>query len=299
MEYHVLINDQQAGPYTIEQLRSMWASGTVTLDTHFWTAGMPDWRPLRTIITTLQPTKPTPIAHTTSASSRPRDPGSQPTPTARRSYRSYAGAAIIAIVCVIAVAMVAMWMRGGRSSPSGSSITTTLLSSLSQPSAAFSQSLDKFTAAEVAKFQTHFDEFIREGSVLNSYTEQGVNYQTFGDQLAKTRAAFDLTYPDGSAKDLIQYQHFANAIRGWSTIYKLWHRKISGRTHLSYYGTDLDLLNSVLKDIDRQPVPVFPDTPPESELTTDQKASVSEYISIEMAYSAEQFQQGRSKPIPK
>ena len=298
MEYHVLINDKQAGPYTIEQLRSMWASGTVTLDTHFWTPGTPDWQPLRTIITTLQPPEPKPIVYTTSALSRPRDSGSRPEPTSRRSYRSYA-AAVVGIVCVIAVAMVAMWMGGDKSSPSDSSTTTTRLSSLSVPSAAFNQSLDKFTAAEVAKFQTHFDEFIREGSVLNSYTEQGVNYQTFGDQLAKTRAAFDLTYPDGSAKDLIQYQHFANAIRGWSTIYKLWHRKISGRTHLYYFGTDLDLLNSVLKDIDRKPVPVFPDTPAERDLTADQKASVSEYISIEMAYSVEQFQQGRSRPVPK
>lgn len=125
MEYHVLINNQQAGPHTIEQLRSMWASGTVTLDTPFWTAGMPDWQPLRTIITTLQPPKPTPIVYATSASSRSRDPGSQPTPTSRRSYRSYAGAAVIGIVCVIAVAMVAMWMDGGRNSPSGSSTTST------------------------------------------------------------------------------------------------------------------------------------------------------------------------------
>ncbi len=152
---------------------------------------------------------------------------------------------------------------------------------------------DRKASEERAKFRTHLDQFIREGSVLNSYTEQGVNYQAFGDQLAKTRAAFDLTYPDGPAPDLIQYQHFANAIRGWSATYKLWHRKISGTTHL-YYSVykDLQFLNLTLTDIDEQPVVADPYTP-------DKKASVSKVISLAMTYSAEQFQKGRSMPAPK
>jgi len=150
---------------------------------------------------------------------------------------------------------------------------------------------DRKASEERAKFRVHLDEFIREGSVLNSYTEQGVNYQAFGDQLAKTRAAFDLTYPDGPSQDLVQYQHFANAIRGWSATYKVWHRKISGSTHLYYTGKDLELLNSVLKDIDREEAPRNP--------TTDRKASIDKVISVAMAYSAEQFQKGRSMPVPK
>lgn len=147
---------------------------------------------------------------------------------------------------------------------------------------------DRKASAERAKFQTHLDEFIREGSVLSSYTKQGVNYQTFGDQLAKAHAAFDITYPNGPSHDPIQYQHFANAVRGWSATYKLWHRKISGTTHLHYFDRDLELLNSVLTDAGM----------PHDSATTE-KVSVSEAINIAMTYASEQFQKGRSMPAPK
>lgn len=150
---------------------------------------------------------------------------------------------------------------------------------------------DRKGSAERAKFQAHLDEFIREGSVLNSYTEQGVNYQAFGDQLAKTRAAFNLTYPDVPSHDLIQYQHFANAVRGWSAAYKLWRRKISDTPYLNYFGSDLELLNSVLTEINEQVIP--------EDSTTDKKADVSKVISLAMTYSAEQFQKGHSMPFPK
>jgi hypothetical protein len=57
-EFYLLLNEQQTGPYTLEQLRSMWASGAVTLNTLFWQEGMAEWKPLRNIVALLQPRTP-------------------------------------------------------------------------------------------------------------------------------------------------------------------------------------------------------------------------------------------------
>ena len=140
-------------------------------------------------------------------------------------------------------------------------------------------------------FRTHFDDFIREGSVLNSYTEQGVNYQTFGDQLARTKATFDILEPDWPGGRLIQKQHFINAIEAWSLTYKLWHRKVKGAKYLYYFGDDLKLLNEVLVAISMEPEA--------RDGTSDQKASISKVIGLAMSYSADEFQKGRSQPISK
>ncbi len=85
MEYHVIINEQQAGPYTIDQLRSMWASGSVTLNTLFWADGMADWQPVRTIVATLQPSRPRPIASPTPSSHEPLITATEPAPKSSES----------------------------------------------------------------------------------------------------------------------------------------------------------------------------------------------------------------------
>lgn len=48
-EYYVLLNGQQTGPYSIEQLRSMWQLGAINPTTLYWQTGMPSWFPLATI----------------------------------------------------------------------------------------------------------------------------------------------------------------------------------------------------------------------------------------------------------
>jgi len=54
MEYYLYKDNCQTGPYTIGQLRSMWASGTLTADTLFWHEGACDWIPLRTLTDKLE-----------------------------------------------------------------------------------------------------------------------------------------------------------------------------------------------------------------------------------------------------
>ena len=50
MEYYLLKADgDHAGPYTLDQLKSMWASGQVTAATPFWCQGMAAWGSMRDI----------------------------------------------------------------------------------------------------------------------------------------------------------------------------------------------------------------------------------------------------------
>ena len=53
--YHIVLNEQNAGPYTIGQLRAMWQSGAVTAQTQYWFEGAADWRPLINLRSMLEP----------------------------------------------------------------------------------------------------------------------------------------------------------------------------------------------------------------------------------------------------
>ena len=44
-QYYIIRNDQQAGPYTLEELAAM----EITPDTVVWTEGMTDWAPAREV----------------------------------------------------------------------------------------------------------------------------------------------------------------------------------------------------------------------------------------------------------
>lgn len=43
------MNGQQSGPYTINQMKSMWQNGTINAGTGYWQAGMPQWQSLANI----------------------------------------------------------------------------------------------------------------------------------------------------------------------------------------------------------------------------------------------------------
>jgi uncharacterized RDD family membrane protein YckC len=47
--YFLSIDEQQAGPFTLEYLRTGWKDGTLKPDTLFWQEGMAEWQPLETI----------------------------------------------------------------------------------------------------------------------------------------------------------------------------------------------------------------------------------------------------------
>lgn len=47
--YLLLINGQQSGPYTINQMKAMWQNGTINAGTAYWQAGMPQWQSLSNI----------------------------------------------------------------------------------------------------------------------------------------------------------------------------------------------------------------------------------------------------------
>lgn len=47
--YLLLINGQQSGPYTINQMKAMWQNGTINAGTAYWQAGMTQWQSLANI----------------------------------------------------------------------------------------------------------------------------------------------------------------------------------------------------------------------------------------------------------
>lgn len=44
--YRIFYGGEEKGPFTFEQLRSMWSSGQLTADTQYWQEGMSDWEPI-------------------------------------------------------------------------------------------------------------------------------------------------------------------------------------------------------------------------------------------------------------
>lgn len=56
--YYLLIDDNQQGPYTLNQVRSMWNAGTVNLSTPFCQPGWNEWRSLEEIVEQIEPKAP-------------------------------------------------------------------------------------------------------------------------------------------------------------------------------------------------------------------------------------------------
>jgi hypothetical protein len=56
MDYYLAtVDGKRAGPYSLEQLRAFWTSGSVTRATPYWRTGMADWRPIAEIENALKP----------------------------------------------------------------------------------------------------------------------------------------------------------------------------------------------------------------------------------------------------
>ena len=53
--YHLWQNETQTGPFTLNQLRSMWSGGQVTVNTLYWQEGMAEWASLSDIEAELDP----------------------------------------------------------------------------------------------------------------------------------------------------------------------------------------------------------------------------------------------------
>jgi TM2 domain-containing membrane protein YozV len=47
--YFLLINGQQNGPYTVNQMKAMWQTGSINVGTQYWQVGMSGWQPLANI----------------------------------------------------------------------------------------------------------------------------------------------------------------------------------------------------------------------------------------------------------
>ena len=69
-QYLIFENGEQKGPFTLLQLRAMWSSGAITVQTLYWQEGHPDWLPLESILHQLEnhPVSPTVVVQQTPVS---------------------------------------------------------------------------------------------------------------------------------------------------------------------------------------------------------------------------------------
>ena len=47
--YYLMLNGQQSGPYTVNQMKAMWQAGSISASTYYWQNGMADWQPLANV----------------------------------------------------------------------------------------------------------------------------------------------------------------------------------------------------------------------------------------------------------
>ncbi len=45
-QYRILLGQEEHGPYSEQQLKSMYAAGSITMDAYYWTEGMEEWHPI-------------------------------------------------------------------------------------------------------------------------------------------------------------------------------------------------------------------------------------------------------------
>lgn len=63
--YYLWLNEAQAGPYTLQQVQSMWNAGQITALTLYWQEGKAEWQPLGDILSEIEPeVPPALLAHT-------------------------------------------------------------------------------------------------------------------------------------------------------------------------------------------------------------------------------------------
>jgi hypothetical protein len=55
MTYYILEGDEIKGPYTVGQLRSMWNTGAITVNTLYAAEGYPQWLPMVNLLPQLEP----------------------------------------------------------------------------------------------------------------------------------------------------------------------------------------------------------------------------------------------------
>lgn len=74
--YYLWLDDKQQGPFTVDQLRSMWSAGKITVETKYCQAGWVDWEKLDLISGLLvnQQSQPVQIVAAPTASSKQRHP---------------------------------------------------------------------------------------------------------------------------------------------------------------------------------------------------------------------------------
>ncbi|HUB66057.1 MAG TPA: GYF domain-containing protein [Candidatus Methylacidiphilales bacterium] len=79
--YYLWLNEAQAGPFTLQQVRSMWNAGQITALTLYWQEGKAGWEPLGDIISEIEAPSGAPAgAHSPSELAAGHKPTAPPPP---------------------------------------------------------------------------------------------------------------------------------------------------------------------------------------------------------------------------
>ncbi len=91
--------------------------------------------------------------------------------------------------------------------------------------------------------------FINEGALVRTQATQGVDLKTFGLQVARAKAAFDVAYPD----DKVAPVDFFSAMIDWQLVLKL--RK-SEQKHKTFFGAGVnqETINGVRAGMHEPPI---------------------------------------------
>lgn len=57
-KYYLHLGGEQKGPFSLGQLREMWRTGAINLDTQFWTKADSEWKTMETLLDLLEPSQP-------------------------------------------------------------------------------------------------------------------------------------------------------------------------------------------------------------------------------------------------
>jgi hypothetical protein len=58
VDYHITVQGEQKGPYSLSQIQSMWESGTITSDSLYWNTEAKEWNPIKELLESQNPPLP-------------------------------------------------------------------------------------------------------------------------------------------------------------------------------------------------------------------------------------------------
>lgn len=162
--YTLWLNNENAGPYTLGQLKSMWATGKVTAKTRYWKEGSTEWKRLLEIASELE--------GTVQPSESPKIAKAEIPQRKKLIHNKVPIICYLALVVLISTLAGIYYLRHGSHAGGTISPSSALLPETPRPALATATPLPKPASPEYANF-------VREARRLLTAIGTGINYQDF------------------------------------------------------------------------------------------------------------------------